>query len=393
MIIIIELLLIWHFRNRLKKIYNIIDVYLLLAFAFQLTMLVLYRFELHSIRREVYFSDAEYYWSATLRLLNGKTVKSLGSQYGYVLWCYLIQKTSLFIWPGWNNISNILLYDLAALIMACCISTVGDFKSLPFILCNPLAIYGIMRNLKDGFFAFLTALIMLAYFSYHENKVRISLLFAVVIDIFISTIRPWGFLILPTIYISTYLWDIKNAETNSISIRQARDRIIVVVVSLLFVFYYFKLYDHLRIWIPIILERTINRNVASTLTAPFRMLTGPGVYRAINGNEYFMYNLKFATYSVAIGCFMWWCSLSKMLTNLNGIKISRSGSAFLSVFFLFIIIYSLQYGGSVEHRMRSVLYLLGSTAFFSNYNGEYNISSSTIVVFFAIAIFATVFSI
>lgn len=392
MIILLEILLLLRLRNLLKNEYHNIDLYLLVASVVQAIMIIVFRLELESIGREVFYSDSESYWANTLQLLNGSSIDFLGSQFGYALWSYYIQKTSVFIWAGWNNISNILLYDLALLIMIFCINDTGYFRIIPAILCNPLAIYGIMRNLKDGLFIFLTAVILFCFFSFQRNKRVLYMIIAALFDVLISTVRPWGFLVLPTLFVATYLWDFKNTAT----IKSSRIKIVffTIVTFLLFivVVYSLDLNKYLELWIPIVFENAKNRSIIENISAPFRMLIGPGIYRSFFGEKYFMYNMQIASFSAGLGSFMWWCSLSRMLSNIKGINITRQGSAFLSLFLLFIIIYTLQNGGSLEHRMRSVLYLLGSVAFFSNYKGNYNIDIMTITILFIIIIFGTIIS-
>lgn len=110
LIILLEVLFLSFLIKNQHKVHN--GVMLLFSFLTQLLILVTYSVELRIIwGRTVYWSDAEYYWQATIEMLKG--LKPEVYNFGYVFYSWLIQKTSPFVTPLWNNISNVLLIDLS----------------------------------------------------------------------------------------------------------------------------------------------------------------------------------------------------------------------------------------------------------------------------------------
>lgn len=187
LIIVIEILMYILLSKRLlkKRLFN----YKLLIFTLfiQLLILICYRIELTTLGREVYYSDAYNYWEQTKLLLADINNYSLidkitGGQTFYVLFCYLIQKTSLFQSPILLNLSNLLLLNNTIFIFAYLLDKINIRAStikfyLFFLLNNPLIIYSLIRNMKDALILFLTVLLVLFFIRFIENKNKIYIVY------------------------------------------------------------------------------------------------------------------------------------------------------------------------------------------------------------------------
>ena len=163
LIIIAELAFIIWLSKKLSNDNSKIKAITLFAIFEQTIILLVYRINLNTINRVVYYSDAEVYWDNTLTLLNGGHL--IGSQTGYAYYCMLLQLVSPFVSVIWNNISNICLLDCSVLLLAhvMVLGSVSQKNILLFLrfnLYNPLIIYGLGRNLKDSLFLFIIVVVV-----------------------------------------------------------------------------------------------------------------------------------------------------------------------------------------------------------------------------------------
>lgn len=365
LIIIVEIFFLVYFVNKQKK-YHFISA-LFVIFALQLIILIIYRLELNFIwNRSVYWSDAEYYWLNTLDMLYYHKLD--GYNILYTFYSYLIQITSPIISPFWINLSNILLIDLSFLLGIECnlqkSKTLTSIKKIPLIIyfvsiANPLVIYSLLRNLKDGLFLFLLVLSVYLYkriiLIIHNPFLKtISILFYL---LFFATIfpliRPWGFVI-PFINIFTsYLSGdiiIKNGKLQKIFF-------LTLIIFLIFLGI-FNYRSTVSFWINSI--GTESQGLIGLVSGMFRMILGPGPLRTLNPQKFFWYYTNIGNITIFVGSIFWYLGLplfiSEMFMNIKQFKFYHNYFFMNLVIFLFI--YSLFYGGSAEVRFRGVIYIL-----------------------------------
>ena len=391
-IILIELGVIVYFKNKLKKKNVSIDVLLLLALILQSILLMLYRSELTFLGREVYYSDAEDYWRYTLRVLNGDELRE-GQQLGYILWSALIQKTSPFVAVIWNNISNLLLVDLALLLIAdIMVDNELNNNKIKFFLIstmfNPLIVYSLFRNLKDAIFLLIMVLIIYFLLLFKQKKKWIYLVIAVFLDVVVAEIRPWGFLIIVFAFIGIYY-------NQFLLVKSGLKKVAILIIASMFVIvsYIFivkiGLVSHINVWLPKIQRSMSDFSIMKIIMGPLSMMLGPGWYRCINGEQYFMYYTNIGNIACFIGAIMWWFVLAYFLAEFNfkKIKFNNAGLAFLITLFFIFCVYSMLYGGSVELRFRGIIYVLVEASYLLNVRDGECTGISRSIVFFVPFIF------
>ena len=137
--------------------------------------------------------------------------------------------------------------------------------------------------------------------------------------------------------------------------------------------FYFGFNKIINVWLPVVFGNGLSQSFISLVSSPIRILTGPGPYRSILGNEYFQFFTYVGNVCCAIGCLMWWWELICMIFHLKAFKLKGISFNFGIVWLFFLFVYSLQYGGSLEMRFRGVIYILTTAMFLaglqtSNYN-------------------------
>ena len=282
LILLVELAAIFWMAKVLKsKGLRGIHNWLVLALGVQFLLVTIYRLELWTLGREVYYSDAEIYWNTTLALLKGADVTTWNM--GYVYYCYLIQKTSPFVWAGFINLSNVLLIDLTGLSLAYVMieNTVPsrNVETLAIGLLNPLVIYSLARNLKDVLFLFYVSLIILCFhFLTRHNTRRILLSIAlIVLTILVSEVRPWGFLVSLSLFGFLYLrWLSKGFRQRPILFYLLSVGIAVLAAILVIFLKYLGYMATLEVWVPIVIENAFSQGLLNLLLAPTRILTDQG---------------------------------------------------------------------------------------------------------------------
>lgn len=391
-VIIIEMFLILKLNRLLEQKRIKLGSRLIIAILFQFVIVLIYRLNLDAIGREVYYSDAEVYWKESLILLNKG--KLIGNQVGYAYFSAIIQFFSPFKSVVWNNISNVFLIDLAVLLSAYTMSLYDVNKEnikafVNICIFNPLVIYSLGRNLKDALFIFLAVAIVFAYIMLEQKKNVIYVAIIIGLCIVISSVRPWGFLIVPMLIIEKLLTTPKNRRLRSLCL------VVVIVVSFLIVLRLAGLWKHVELWMPIVFEKANSISPISLMLAPVKILTGPGPYRSLFGGEYFLFTTLSGNIFSAIGSVMWWWCLSTFIINFRKLKLKNSRYPFLIIALFFIVVYSMQYGGSLELRFRGVIYILTTAAFMSLCRGKYSggLRKNTFFVFLGVSVGATFFSI
>lgn len=375
LIILIMLYMLYRILNKNIQLIDKKKIYKIFVFGlgFQLVMFILYRIGLLSVGREVYYSDAEYYWEATKVILNGEN--SLAYNRLYYTLCAIVQLASPFSWVGWNNLFNILCVDLAISMVFVIIYKYKKNHNakyfLYFSLFNPLIYYSLMRNLKDALF-FLLVIILGYILQKSVDCYKKKWLFLLIIFIsipFFYSIRPWAFVI-PLFAFITFIFENRNVLKNR---KKIIFTLLILMIILISVLFGKIIYVNLKIWVPIVLNSFVSRGIFHSIIGIGRLFIGPGFIRSLFGHEFFEHYLIIGNYMTAIGSFMWLFALSllmvmikKPLKNLFNAPVF---SKYLFLFFLcYSVLYAIQYGGSVELRLRGVLYLTTFGLFFSTFS-------------------------
>lgn len=379
-IIFFEFLAIIYCINALQRRYIKLSNVLIIGLSIQVITLVLYRINLDYIGRDVYFSDSEVYWNNTLQLLRGQKLTGYGTQVGYAYFCALIELLSPFYSVLWLNISNVLIVDISVLILCIIIYEDNHNRSniklfAEICLFNPLIIYSLLRNMKDALFLFIIVVIILLYTKIKRNRKWIYIIPIILLTIVVSTIRPWGFLIMPVLAIDGFL---------SSDIGSPKKRLIITIIILTLFIIVLKatsLWDHVLLWEPIVIERASKLSMIEIISAPIKILTGPGPYRSFFGNDYFLYTTTVGNIASGIGSIVWWMAISTMLANIKSFRITKCNLTVLLVCLMFLGIYSMQYGGSLELRFRGVIYILFAAMFFSGLKKHIKVTPVSVLIF------------
>ena len=231
-----------------------------------------------------------------------------------------------------------------------------------------------MRNLKDALFLLLV--IVLGYAlqkSFHWLNKKWLFLFINFISIpFFYSIRPWAFII-PLLSLIVFIFE--NRETFKRKKKQICILLILMIVTV-FILFGNAIYVNLKIWVPIVSNSFVSRGILKSIVGLGRLFVGPGFIRALFGQEFFEHYLIIGNYMTAIGSFMWIFDLSLLIVMIKKpLKNILNASAFSKYLFLFFlsysILYAVQYGGSVELRLRGVLFLTTFGLFFSVFNFQF----------------------
>lgn len=362
-----------------------------LAFFLQTIILISYRIELDAIGREVYYSDAEVYWNHTKLLLDGQRIIGYGTQVGYAYFCWLIQLLSPFRSVVWNNVSNIMLINLSVLL----VDSIFVETNMPahnirqftrICIYNPLVIYSLGRNLKDSLFLFITLLIIFLYMHIKNDKKWAYIIPIIALTVAVSTIRPWGFLVMPLLAIDGIISSEIGNRTKRMFLALGIATVFIIIIR------FTSLWRHVILWEPIVLEHAGSLSFREMIRAPIKIITGPGPYRALLGAKYFLFSTSTGNVFSAIGAILWWIALSSYGENIRAFHFKAQNTTFLLVCAMFIAIYSMQYGGSLELRFRGVIYILFSAAFFNGLRDSFRISANTVLIFLLILPVGTLLS-
>lgn len=401
LVIVGEIFLIAYFLKHLDI--KGIKTKIYIAFIMQAILLVLYRINLMFLGRDVYYSDAETYWKEVLILLEGDKLEH--GQVGYAYFTYLIQKTSPFVSVLWNNISNWMLTNLSVLALANMAKksevNIDNIKTFLLInMYNPLIYYALFRNLKDALFLFSCTIMIYGYVAFRLKKRKIYLVVPIIVDLWIATVRPWGFLILPMfILVDCFSVGIKKIIEMDDKKKLLKPLIAFGVVGTIVfvVFQIMGLNAHLYTWIPVIMQDMKNLGIMNVLLGPFRMILGPGWYRCLFGAEYFEFYTLVGNIVCLIGVVFWWGVLAFSMCNIKmkNMKYSLVGKYALILILMILGLYSLRYGGSTEIRFRGVIYIVMSASVLFNLK-KFSYKKRTIglaVSFAVIFIIGTIFSV
>lgn len=260
-------------------------------------------------------------------------------------------------------------------------------------LLNPLVIYSLARNLKDVLFLFYVSLIILCFhFLTRHNTRRILLSIAlIVLTILVSEVRPWGFLVSLSLFGFLYLrWLSKGFRQRPILFYLLSVGIAVLAAILVIFLKYLGYMATLEVWVPIVIESASSQGLLNLLLAPTRILTGPGPFRAIQGAKYFWFYTVSGNFFAAIGALLWWFHLGSFGARLITSRLNKNTvSVLLAITWgLFVIIYSLQYGGSLELRFRGVIYVLTAALVMSVVECRISLKTRALTIIITSVVFA-----
>lgn len=362
------------------------DILMKIFFALfvQSVILIIYRLELMDLGRVVYYSDAEVYWKHTLSYLSGNIYYAYNDIYIWI--SYFIQKTSPFLWVGWNNIYNILIVNIS--IVICAVGVLNSLQEsklidckytirkninvfLNFTLFNPLTIYSLMRNLKDATYLLMVVLVIY-FFQLLQNKKSKSLWILYIIFLFFMAvllyrIRPWAF-------VSSILALYFIIEKNNLSVKKRFLWIVLfsvfAIILTMFSSRFMRIYSSTAMWVPIVLSSALEQTFIEKLISIPRLMIGPGPIRSLFGSTYFVFYTIIGNYMSFIGSMMWWIQISFMASKVSSINFFFKNLSIFSKYILlniviYILVYAMAYSGSSELRFRGVLYVLISALFFS----------------------------
>lgn len=343
-----------------RKIY----IFVAMGIIVELVLFIVYRLNLKLVGRNVYYSDAEVYWINTLEIL--KTQHSYGYNPLYYYSCALAQITSPFLWVGWNNLFNIACINLS-LAISIYLLPKKENKIIWLVILtiyNPFVIYGLMRNLKDALFMLMIFITLIIYKKLINEKTKnikiiyFSLLLMLVY-LFLK-IRPWGFII-PCMAIMFFCIKLVIEEKELI---KKNLNIFLPIAILIVIIILYVITPTIKVWLPVVFKSITSRSVFETILGFGKFVFGPGPYRCIYGSKYFQFYLTSGNIMCAIGQIMWWLSAYMLFVGFilgiknKKIKIDYLSLYFISIVLIYITIYTLEYGGSAEIRLRSVLIFL-----------------------------------
>lgn len=364
-LILVILILIWNIHT-LKGNFNR-KAYFFLIFSILLNTLyiLIYRYELTILNREVYFSDAQAYYDKGLYLIHFGIHQPI-DLLGYKFIVYLILKYGLLKSPAELNIVNLLLfYNAILFILRYVISKVdvNHFKInllLFLILFNPLITFSLFRNLKDAtFFFFVGYLLWINSNKNFSNEFKIVV--NIILTLYLPSIRPWAFILPFSLFSIEFLLkrDIKLKFSNILIIGMVSFLLVAVV-------WYFK-GNYILLWINYLnysdpggAAKTVGLGLTNRLMGPFRLLLGPGPYRPLFASIYYKYHIPIGDFLSEVGIVFWYMFLSVFTVKVLSVSKIRlkQMSALLFVLSCYLIIYAFAYSGAVEIRFRGQIFPL-----------------------------------
>lgn len=369
-------------------------------------LILIYRLELTSLNLLTYFSDAELYYNQGKELLN-YGVKSTSDFLGYKFIVFLTLKFGLFKTPFELNIVNLLFFynsiiyliEFARKITFSSLTREQTNFALFFILFNPLIVYSLFRNLKDSYFLFIIALLIKANTN-HNLKSYIKITINALATPYLISIRPWSFIV----PFGIYIFDIYSRKQKSHKNFNYLIVLFFVATTTIVIFWYLK-GDYINMWINHLesndvagIEEKVGFSLTDKLLGPFRLLLGPGPYRPLFPEKYFLYYLKCGNVMIEFGILLWYLFISTLIANFKGFDKEKFKllSPIVFVISCYLIIYAFAYSGAVEIRFRGQLFplMIVLLTFSLSKNIKWTPSRTilTISIFVAITMFSTFIS-
>lgn len=389
-LILLNLLMFYILKTFLNKVDLInrkkLFIWFLFGILFEFILLIIYRFNLFNLNRIVYYSDAETYWYNTLELIKYGKSEGYNSLYYYL--CFILQKTSPFIWVGWNNIFNITCINFSVVLTICTFNNKNIVNKIKYLIIavmfNPFIIYSLFRNLKDALFmlmVFITAYLLNYALEKGSRVFNVLLYFIFILLTYLFLlIRPWGFIIpiIGIIYFTICL--IKKTKINIKNILKKNIALLflaILIFIVAFVFLFQDIFATIKVWFPTVYHELSSRNIFVTLIGFFKFLFAPGPIRALLGSRYFVHYTDSGNIMCFLGQIMWWVSIiiitANVIISIQQKKVEIKKSTILSKFIfvimlVYLCIYVIQYGGVAELRLRAVMYIFIYSVFFSNFD-------------------------
>lgn len=209
---------------------------------------------------------------------------------------------------------------------------------------------------------------MLSYNTINIMRKFFILAGLLVLTIIIQMVRPWGFIVPVTMVFITLM------HQQRFSFKHILTVFFMVPIGL-YILFFSRYSSNIISWYPIIIKMALARGIFSSILGPFNMLIGPGPVRPMFGHLYFWFYTISGNVATSIGALVWWFTLPFYFAIIQYKKlkeISLLQKYIGSFLIIFVVIYSLAYGGSVELRFRGILYILFSAQILSMYNIKLN---------------------
>ena len=185
-------------------------------------------------------------------------------------------------------------------------------------------------------------------------------------------IRPWGFIVSIIAILYTLFVLFKNRKIN---IRKT-NKIFIICSILIFIVIGYIIYPNmavtLKVWFPVVKKIFYSRSIIELILGFGKFILGPGPIRCLFGNKFFVHYVFTGNIMCFIGSIMWWISLifilSSLVINKKDVikKIKNNNIMFIILVLIFYVsIYVVQYGGTAEIRLRSVMYIFVYSIFFN----------------------------
>lgn len=336
-----------YFFNR--NIVNIIIILILYIF-YQIDLQMLFG-------RNVYFSDAEYYWN----LYINRDISNY-SRY-FILYIYITNIFGLFNSIALFSINNIVLHITAVILVSELLKKYYLFSDKQLkkierkILLNGIILFMVYRSIKDMLFVFLSISLIYIYYEYfNKKKIIIFIILFIIVSYFLPQIRPWSFA-LPIILILFHylLKSYKKYKYLTIIIAIIISSIIITTPLFLKYLNILKYLNEMHEESEYLKGETGLFNFIKSFLI---FIFGPGPKRALLGSTYFQFYTNIGNILILCGVLQWYYNLSKFILNIINNQIQLIN--FMNIFFVFgvvlITVYAISYSGSAETRLRACLY-------------------------------------
>lgn len=338
---------------------------------FAIMLLGFYRLNLQLEGRVVWFSDAQHYYDQYFSRSNIDVFNTFD---------YISFLRFSIIPIGYEafqmNLANVSLTIFSSFISSRIIGlTHNNLKWYLFVtIYNPFILVSLLRNFKDAYFLASSLLLLLFYI--RQDKAWFKGLITLVSSFVLFQIRPWAFLIFPTIFI--------------IDILRKDDRrwLALFVLPLVILLFYVFAWDYLIFWVDIVNEGVVDNfdlSFTNRLLGFFKIFTSPGLIRPLFPNEYFEYSLTSVTVMIWIGQLINYSVLVRFLKIKEVMAVIRNHYHLAIYISLPLFIYAIAYGGSVEFRIKATvlipMFALLSIVGFSKMNlGRYVLAYVVVVL-------------
>jgi len=341
--------------------------------------LLLVQLELAAISPDgTYGSDARYYYEAMRTTLEGGRWWPPADVFnpGYVAFGTLILRTSLTESVVWVKLANIGLLLISLALGFYILQQWGVSKRVAYLVIvlagtNGIVTWMAVRNLKDTLFLFLALALIAGTKSLLSKERRTSMLLRIsgILSLgfvgvkALEAVRPWGLYWALSI-IGTTIIELLFEKGLRFKIQKSLLFTILVLGVALIVWLVHSYQAVMRDFLVALhfAERAgglVGVGLMDIVLAPARFLIGPGPIRAIFGHKVFLVTTTMGNILITLGSMMWWAYLPVLLMAvLRGPNYWLKYASVLIPLFVFLAVYSFAYSGSLETRLRAIVYVL-----------------------------------